>query len=356
MKKIMFILTTILILSVIMGSALKAREEEKTQIQTVINEEMNVAVVSEGNENKQVINPSTNKTVLGLKNILPEKYEERKLFKIKWTQNERNTGKELYCTQGSGACGPMGFALDTFNNIYILDIGCGIKKYNESGEFISIYKEQNYELSNMDNIEVSEDGKYMYGMNDEIMTKYIYIYNAEKRIGERIGEGQDYQYKMIPHGVEIYEGETLAKKFGGKTVSTESKSAEDKMKKRVENKYREIFRTNKLNMAKTYNDDYQVYNSLICYFIGKDRNNNYYISTFYTEKNPEFNKKIISKSIVYKYSETGELLSVIILADREISYLNYSTIKHLRVNRDGDVYYLCPKKDGAVIYKYESVK
>lgn len=353
MKKIMFILTAILMLLVIMGSALKPKEEEQKQIQTVINEEMNVAV-NEGNENQQVINQIKGKTVLELQNILPEKYKEIKLFKIKWTENQRNTGKELFCTQGVGAWGPMGFALDTFNKLYIIDYG--VKKYSENGEFISIYREQNNELLNMDNIEVSENGKYIYGNSTGRKGKFVYIYNTEKRTGEHILEGKDYQYKSIPHGVEIYQNGTLVKRYGGSTELTKENKPEDKMKDIINTKNRNMFRTNKLNMAKTYNDDYQVYNSLRCYYIGKDKENNYYLATYYTEKNPEFNKIIITKSIVYKYKETGELLSVIILADQEISYLNYRFEKHIQVNKDGDVYYLCPKEDGAEIYKYESVK
>ena len=353
MKKIMIVLMVAMMGLIIMSSALKPREEENTQIQTVINKEMNVAVVSEGNDNQQVVNQSKEKTVLELKDILPEKYKEIKLVEMKW-----GTGKnELGYLPGTGACGPMGIALDTLLNLYILDARNGaVKKYNDNGELIEIYINEDIEFHNISNMEISEDGKYIYGIYDERMGKYIYKYNMEKYSGEHIEKGLENEYKIIHHGVEIYQNEKLVKKYGGSEELMDKNRTEDKMKDIINTKDRNVFRTNKLNMAKTYNDNYQVYNSLRCYYIGKDRNNNYYIATYYTKKSQYFDEPPSSKTVVYKYKETGEILSVIILDEEEIDYLNYHFEKHLRVNRDGDVYYFCPKEDGAVMYKYESIK
>ncbi len=106
MKRIMFILTAILILSVIMGSALKPREEEKIQIQTVINEEMNVAVASEGKNITETNEEFSNTIQTGrytatkdkkfidtlqidkMLESLPEKYEKEIVFEANWGHGE----------------------------------------------------------------------------------------------------------------------------------------------------------------------------------------------------------------------------------------------------------------------------
>ncbi|MFO8062271.1 MAG: hypothetical protein R6U31_05035 [bacterium] len=347
MKKIMFILTAILILLVIMSSALKPREKEETQKQIAINEPINVAAI-EGNKNQD-----NNKTVLELQNILPEKYKEIKLVKIKWGSEKNN----LKCTQGVGATGPWGIALDTLENIYILDNFNGaVKKYNNKGELAGVYLNEDIEFHNTEYIEVSEDGKYIYGNSTGRKGKFVYIYNTEKRTGEHILEGKDYQYKSIPHGVEIYQNGTLVKRYGGSTELTKENKPEDKMKDIIDTKNKKVLKPNKLKPPKRYNNEYAIYKTFDYYYIGKDKENNYYLATYYPKQNQDWREQQRSKTVVYKYKETGEILSLIILEENEIDYLNYYFQKHIRVNKDGDIYYLCPKEDGAEIYQYESVK
>ena len=112
---------------------------------------------------------------------------------------------------------------------------------------------------------------------------------------------------------------------------------------------KKVLRPDKLNKAKTYIDDNVIYKGLISYYIGKDRENNYYIVVCYQKSG----KPPRSRTVVYKYTETGEILSLIVLEEEEIYYLNYYFQENIRVNKDGDIYYLCPKKEGAAIYKYE---
>ena len=350
MKKIILVQLLILITISIFSQTLTR------PVNAIINSDygpMNVAEVSGENDNQQIANQNTNKTVLELQESLPEQYKEIELVKIKWG----NEKKHLKCTQGAGACGPEGIALDTFGNIYILDnLNGAVKKYNNKGKLVGIFMNEDIEFHNTENIEVSEDGKYIYGISTGLNTKYIYYYNTEKYVGEHISEGKDYQYKSIPHGVEIYKNKILVKKYGGSSELTEDNNPKDKMKEVVNIKDRNVFRTNKLNMVKIYSNDYQVYGDLDCYYIGKDSNNNYYLATYYPKKNQDWREQQRSKIVVYKYKETGDILSLMILEEEKIDYLNYRFEKHLKVNKDGDVYYLCPKKDGAVIYKYESVK
>ena len=176
MKKIMILMIVAMIGLVIMSSALKPREDN-TQKQTIINEPINVAMVSVGNDNQQIANQNTNKTVLELQESLPEQYKEIELVKIKWG-NEKNN---LKCTQGAEAWGPLCIALDTLENIYILDnLNGAVKKYNDKGKLIGIYKNEDIEFHNINNMEISENGKYIYGINNGRMEKYIYEYDMEK--------------------------------------------------------------------------------------------------------------------------------------------------------------------------------
>lgn len=129
MKKVMIVLIVAMMGLVIMSSALKLREEEKIKIQTVINEEMNVAMVSEDNENQD-----TNKTVLELQENSSEKYVEEVVLEANWGDGEGEFGisKETCPIEGPGP-----FIIDKYNNFYINDIGNqSIKKFSAKGKFI----------------------------------------------------------------------------------------------------------------------------------------------------------------------------------------------------------------------------
>ncbi|MCK4524738.1 hypothetical protein KAU15_07410 [candidate division WOR-3 bacterium] len=310
MKKGMIILISIFMLLVIMSTALNNTKDEK----------LDIGLVREGIENQTM--SSQNKTVLELQNTLPEQYREIKLVEIKWGTGKNELGFEK---GGCGACGPMGIALNTLGNIYILDYCNGsVKKYNYTDDMFQVFKEELL-FSNVEYIEVSENGENIYGKPYDKSGKYIFKYNIE--------EGTKQQVEKIKE-------------------STENNSINDKMKDIINIHSRKVLRPDKLNKAKTYIDDNVVYKGLVSYYIGKDRENNYYIVVCYQTSG----KQPRSKTVVHKYKETGEILGLIILQENEIRYLNYYIKENIRVNEDGDIYYLCPQKDGAVIYKYEIIK
>ena len=310
---------------------------------------------SKGNESAEYQKYKTeinNKTVMELIETLPEKYTEVKLFEIKWGTGD----DELGYIPGDGACGPQGIALDTLGNIYILDYCNGaVKKYNEEGFFLEKY-EDGSAFVNINYIEVSEDGRQIFAVLEGKTTNNIYIYDTKNKEGNNIYQGKEYVYKRFSHGVEILKDNISIKKYG---VEREKNKEDNNYLMQYtlgKNTDKVSFVSDRFPMAQFLDKDYDRQESFPVCFIGIDSKNNYFISARYYEKSTDDNnfKEVIR--VVYKYTSNMKLKAVIILERGNINYINRTIKENAKINEDGDIYYLCPKKEGAVIYKYVNAK
>jgi hypothetical protein len=97
--------------------------------------------------------------------------------------------------------------------------------------------------------------------------------------------------------------------------------------------------------------DYAIYYT----YLGRDKKGNIFINCLY-DIMPEFRDSNIyhnTKSVVYKYNSSSKLMSVIEIPQLEFSYGYMGAFRTIKVDRDGNVYFLRPDKNGLKIYKYE---
>ncbi len=358
MKKVMFILTTILILSVIMGSALKPREE-KTKIQTVINEEMNVAVASEGNNiteaNEEFSNTiqtgrykaTKNKKFIDTLQIdkmlasLPEKYEKETVFEADWGHGEGE-----YAVAGeSPPLGPSNVYVEEKGNIYIWDLGnYRIIVYNKYGELINHYETPKKWGGYIRRIFMRNDTLSLEWGGIDLQTKKIVnkpeVKNTDKK---QIQVSLDWHQKMYDKTKDI----------GLKQYSEliEQKKSKIILKERKE----KCASANETSAAN---------------FLNIDNKGNYYLLSYYWIN--ERYSISYTKNAIYKYSPDNELLAIIDIPEAILNIL-WGDPRSLNyyIDGNGDIYVLLPKGkiieerdaigydldlDKVILYKYKLIK
>jgi DNA-binding beta-propeller fold protein YncE len=334
---------------------------ERTNLRTIKKIEKEVREIVELKE----INPDT----------FPEKYTGKIIIDAKWGDEK---GEYKLYNEGPGS-GPETFAVDRNGNIYIIDLNHGeIKKYSKNGKLISEYKNEAFYGS--EDIAIDSAG-YIYviarDMHNNALYHEILKYDQKTRKGESFWyAGADQKVNILSFRTKILQNRILVMKDDNVILDTKEfyKRGERSISRvnidsmevkkgglvRISNaidKSREV----SIKVPKIFNKmcepigvgkgDYAIYYT----YLGRDKKGNIFINCLY-DIMPEFRDSNIyhnTKSVVYKYNSSSKLMSVIEIPQLEFSYGYMGAFRTIKVDRDGNVYFLRPDKNGLKIYKYE---
>ena len=312
--------------------------------------------------------------IVGLEEInpdtFPERYKGSVIIEAKWGDAPGEMG---YDQSGPGF-GPGSFTVDSYGNIYIIDNMHGtVKKYNKKGKLINEYKHrafydaQSIIVDKAENIYVksmdaTRNEILKYSMKDKSTKSFWYpLYNTANATYSfnRIGNSMI----LTKNGKVVFDSGTFDN-GGEKSLKTSNIEHMEFQKdwsikiKDLDGKYKSV----EIKIPKIFNKkckpigigrgNYAIYYT----YFGRDKeNNNIFIGCKY-DIMPEFrdsNRHHNTKYIIYKYNNSGVLIAAIELPTEEIDYNGLDFFNQIKIDRDGNVYFLRPDKKGLKIYKYE---
>jgi hypothetical protein len=306
----------------------------------------------------------------------PERYKGRIVIDAKWGDEQ---GEYKLYTEGPGL-GPFSFTIDNKENIYVLNhcTPSSIMKYNKQGKLLKVYKNEAFDSA--EDIAIDSLG-YIYVSTGDIHNNAQYHeilkYNQKTGKGESFWyAGSDQKINVLSFKTKILQNRILVTKDDNVILDTKEfyKRGERPLSQvnidNMEVEKGEVVKINNavdksrevsINIPKIFNKMCEPigvgkgnYTFMITY-LGRDKNGNIFIKCDY-DIIPEFRDSNIyhnTKSIVYKYTSSSKLISVIEPIQLEYSYWGMVSFRTTRVDRDGNVYFLRPDKEGLKIYKFE---
>jgi hypothetical protein len=261
----------------------------------------------------------------------------------------------------------------------IIDLNHGeIKKYSKNGKLISEYKNEAFYGS--EDIAIDSAG-YIYviaeGFHNNALYHKILRYDQKSSKTESFWyAGADQKVNIESFNAKVLQNRIIVTKNDKVILDTKEfyKRGERPLSQvnidnmqvekggvvRINNavdKSREV----SVNIPKIFNKMCEPigvgkgnYAFMITY-LGRDKNGNIFVNCRY-DIMPEFrdsNMYYNTKSIVYKYNSSGKLISVIEPVQLEFLYGYMLPFKIIKIDENGNVYFLRPDKNGLKIYKYE---
>jgi len=266
--------------------------------------------------------------------------------------------------------GPQSFDVDKKGNIYLLDsVNRRVLKYNENGIYLSGFPIK--EAARItDDILVQNDYIYILYLAAHKLLQYTTTGNFlnEYRIPDEITSSPNSTESTIVGlcldsrgNLGIETADYVFHQIAGQYNYYGKQGKREKKYYVVNNKYQciEILGPNETEIrtipvrVPDFLDAFSLVSvdAFSCYLAGIDNMNNIYVEAHL------FRNKNIWKA-VGKYSSEGKLLSIVPLADPKITQASIPThkFKQIRVNDEGDIYYLFTSPDYVKIMRYSKIQ